>query len=615
MSEDNNINDNGSESVGGGVFGAIGADGERFYEERLVADVEATQKALAEALDELDVIRSDAGTRAAMGLEFAEWLRKASADIKHRLNDTFNIVVVGDFKRGKSTLVNALLGEDAVHAGATPETATINRISWGESHTVEAVLANNRKVTLSYDEMRRENLERIIPKLPSPISYIDVRTPLDILRDLRIVDTPGVGDVLKQFDEQVRDYILYADAIIYVVSALSPLSETEQAFLCAAVLPQNVSKLFVVVNMCDCMEDADEVERVTALVRERIGRIFTQSYVYPISSLDELCRIKGIQRPNEALAPMLEAAFGEMRGSISEQILDRRDILQAERLSAMLRQLFAEMEGKISMMEAAFAIEAGNYAKVLGDYEDQNSGLVREIEARKAHIHVAVAEMRREAGVWMAMFMERLKAEVQRAKSFTLEQLEKHFQFYVIDMVRDALMKCAEAHSRQISDMIEEGVQAMWDSAAQKSLSRKIASVTPSIKWTPYDTAMMSVDVVVSSGILPELGLLTLIGQAAMGLAKSKNTPKRADAFVDNVMANYGQIAQQALLQVEKIYAGFNAYVDEQMEESYRKRLEESMAAIRQAQEVSARGEADRSEAISALERLRADTVRLSGLL
>ena len=585
---------------------------ERFYEERLVADAEATQKALAEALDELDVIRFDAGTRAVMGAEFSEWLRRSSADIKHKQNDAFNIVVVGDFKRGKSTLVNAVLGEDAVHTGATPETATLNRITWGKERLIEAVLKNKCKVTLSREELKRENLEQIMPKLPSPINYIDIKIPLDILKDVRVVDTPGIGELLKQFDNQVRDCILFADAVIYVVSALSPLSETEQAFLCAAILPQNVSKLFVVVNMCDCLEDENEAERVTALIRERIERIFTRSYIYPVSALDEVCRIKNLRRPNKRLEAMLGASFDELRASISSQILDCRDIIQSERLGSMLRRLFSEMSNKIIMLESALEIEAGNYSKILGKYENQNSELVREIDAHKARIHIAVTDMRREAESWMSAFMERMKGEIQKANSFKLEQLEKHFHFYFIDMVREALMRCAEAHSRRISEMIDESIEALWDTADQKSLNRKIASVSSGIKWTSYDSVMMGASI--TGEALPDLGLLTLIGQAALGFAKSKGAPKRADSYTENILGNYSQITGQVLPQVEKIYADFNEYVDSQLEESYQKRLDESVNAVKQAWDISKRSGAERDEALAALEQLKSDVKHLSEL-
>ncbi|MCL2814449.1 MAG: dynamin family protein [Oscillospiraceae bacterium] len=589
-----------------------GGNEERFYEERLVADAEATQKALTEALDELDVIRSGAAARGVMGAEFSEWLRKASADIKHRQNDTFNIVVVGDFKRGKSTLVNALLGEDAVHAGATPETATLNRITWDKERSIEAVLKNKRKVTLSRDELKRENLEKIMPNLPSPIGYIDIKIPLEILKDVRVVDTPGIGDLLKQFDNLVRDYILFADAVIYVVSALSPLSETEQAFLCAAILPQNVSKLFVVINMCDCLDDESEVERITALIRERTERIFTQSYIYPVSALDEVCRLKNLQRPNKKLEHMLGASFDELRTSINSQILDCRDIIQVDRLSSMLRRLFAEMEAKIAMLESALEIEAGNYSKILGDYENQNSDLVREIEAHKTRIHVAVSDMRREAEGWMSAFMERMKGEVQKANVFKLEQLEKHFHFYFIDMVREALMQCAQTHSRKVSEMMDESIQALWDTAAQKSLNRKIASVSSGIKWTSFDSVMMGA--ATAGEALPDLGLLTLIGQAALGFAKSKGAPKRTDVYTENILGNYPQITGQVLPQVEKIYADFNGYVDSQLEESYQKRLDESVNAIKQAQDISKRSGAERDEALAALEQLKSEVKRLSEL-
>ena len=271
---------------------------ERFYEERLVADYESSRSALDETLEELEAVRADPHTRQAMGADFCEWLRRSCAEIKRREGDAFNLVVIGDFKRGKSTLVNAILRDDVVHANVTPETVTINRVSYAPEESVQAVLTNGRKVALSYEETKRDTLDGIISRLPAPVSYIDIKIPNESLKDIRIVDTPGVGDILKRFDSTVSDYIRNADAIIYVVSALSPLSETEQAFLCAAIQPQDISKLFVVINMCDALQpqrggayqkthsgkDRPHISRELRLRRERSRRVMPRKREAPPKS-------------------------------------------------------------------------------------------------------------------------------------------------------------------------------------------------------------------------------------------------------------------------------------------------------------------------------------------
>jgi tRNA U34 5-carboxymethylaminomethyl modifying GTPase MnmE/TrmE len=576
---------------------------EKFYEERLVRDYESTRANLDEIMDELDVIRADAGVREVMGPDFAEWFRASCAEIKRRSNDAFNVVVIGDFKRGKSSLVNAILGSDVVHANVTPETVTINRVSYGEKNTAEAVLANGRKISLSPDETARENLEQVMSRLPAEISYIDIKIPDESLKDIRIVDTPGVGDILKRFDAQVSGYITSADAIIYVVSALSPLSEMEQAFLCAAILPQNMSKLFVVINMCDAAASEEEVSRVTGLITERISRIFPDNFIYPVSALDEICRRKGAPRPNPELAPFLEKSFASMKSALETEILDKRDMIRLERETGMLLRLFKQAGAKIAMLESALEIEAGQHASVLEEYRSESGALNKELESQRRKIHAETRTMKAEAAGWMKAFMSRLKTEIEGAKSFTLEQLEKHFHFFFIDVIRSAFANCSEAHENRLSELIESGLDTAWGEVSHKSVSRKISSVYQGVVWTGYDAA--SLGAVAISAAVPQLGLLSLIGQAVIGFAKSSGTEKIKAGFVDSVLAHYDEITAQVMDSMGAIYADFDNFADEQLENSYRNRLEESVSAIKQAGDISSQGDSKRQEIRNGLEKLK----------
>jgi small GTP-binding protein len=545
-----------------------------------------------------------------MGADFEEWLRKACAEIKRREGDAFNLVVIGDFKRGKSTLVNSLLKDQVVHSNAAPETVTINRVSYGQEESVQAVLRNGRKVALSYEETKREKLDGIIARLPAPVNYIDIKIPNESLKGIRIVDTPGVGDILKQFDATVSDYIRNADAVIYVVSALSPLSETEQAFLCAAIQPQDISKLFVVINMCDALDSSEDISRIKKLITERISSIFPENYVCAVSALDEFCRIKGKDRPNPKLAPELEESFDNLSETLSSEVFDKREVIRLEREAAMLRNLFRQAGAKIAMLESALEIEAGKHAAVLDEYKNEEGALARELEAQRAKIHARIKATRGEATGWMKIFMDRLRIEVEGAKAYTLVQLEKNFQFYFIDVIRAALTRCAETHQRQIGEMIESGLDAAWGETSNKSVSRKISTVYQGVVWTGFDTASMGL--VFLEQVAPQLGLLTMIGQAVVGFRKAAKSDNVKTGYVDNVLAHYGEVVDNVTENVRKTYAEFDNFADEQLEKSYRSRLEESVAAVAQAAEIAALSETERREAAASLEKLKGDFAMLA---
>ena len=130
-------------------------------ENRITYDPDEITRLLENQLDKLKVFRFDSRYRSLLGESFINLAARWEKDILSRRNDPFTLVVCGEFKRGKSSLINALLGEDVTPVNVTPETVTLNRIIYGP-HSNEAVLPGGKKLQLSDEEMQRENLEALM---------------------------------------------------------------------------------------------------------------------------------------------------------------------------------------------------------------------------------------------------------------------------------------------------------------------------------------------------------------------------------------------------------------------------------------------------------------------
>ena len=165
-----------------------------------------------------------------LGKDFVSEMNDWEALIEKKSEEPFTLVILGEFKRGKSTIINALLGKELAPINVTPETYTINEISFGHTQYVEAILENGMRVPLSLEDITREKLEQRMKLFPAKISYVQIKDNAPILKEIRIVDTPGLSD-LESLDKQVMDYIVNADAIMYAASCLLPFSESEQLFL------------------------------------------------------------------------------------------------------------------------------------------------------------------------------------------------------------------------------------------------------------------------------------------------------------------------------------------------------------------------------------------------
>ncbi len=142
-----------------------------------------------------------------------------------RLEELFLIVVVGEFNAGKSALVNALLGAKVLQEGAVPTTTRVTLVKHGDAI--------------------RENV--------SPEDLAIVTYPLDLLREINIVDTPGTNAVIRKHEELTRDFIPRSDLVLFVTSADRPFTESERQFL--EHIREWGKKIVLVINKRDLLED------------------------------------------------------------------------------------------------------------------------------------------------------------------------------------------------------------------------------------------------------------------------------------------------------------------------------------------------------------------------
>ena len=181
--------------------------------------------------------------------------RKALADSLDQLARPFLLVVVGEFNAGKSAFINALLGRAVLPEGVTPTTAGITIVRYG-------------------DEARTTVRERHL---------VEVVAPVELLRELHVVDTPGTNAILREHEAITEAFVPRSDLVIFITSADRPFTETERAFL--ERLRDWGKKVLVVVNKIDILEGAGDVEQVTRFVRESSLRLLGLTpEVFPVSA-------------------------------------------------------------------------------------------------------------------------------------------------------------------------------------------------------------------------------------------------------------------------------------------------------------------------------------------
>ena len=575
--------------------------------DRIIVDYDSIRHDLESVLQEVRALRAEPGFMQAIGQSNLNKIKAYETAVERRLSDAFSIVIAGDFKRGKSTLINAILGKSVAPVAVTPETATINRISYAQTPSVEAVLQNGKRARLALTELRREQLEAIIRQLPSEINYVDIREDAEILKEVTIVDTPGMGELMKAFDEKVANYLVNADALIYVVSARAPLSLTEQSFLSSVVVPQSFSRVFLALNMADCLETEENIEKIRQLAISRVSGISSSISVYALSALDEYCRKNALPRPEPELASQLEQNFLEFENALKTDIILQKDIIKSMRGVAVVRVMLNDLLSRIRLIQSSLKLNVDRLVEQEGAYQNQNSELRTRVEQEKAALAEAVGEMKREARIWMADFMQRVNAEISNLQyNADTNTLERYLQFYMTDTVKEGVLACLSRHQKDISERVSISGKTLAQNLAGEALEGaevQIAQCITDISWTAVDTAMFVANDMLQIG--SQLGMLMLVGQAVAGFIRQKTVSKKQRDFISPVLQGFDEITREILANLGDAYDTLKQTAINQVEEMYESQMQASLDAIHQAREIHQNADLHADEVIARLEEAR----------
>lgn len=205
-------------------------------------------------------------------LELSNTAHSIADTIEKIADEHFEVAIVGEFKRGKSTLINALLGEEVLPADVLPATATLNRVTYSETPYVEVEYKDGTSENVDINKLADyvTKLSYESEKRAESVKQATVHYATDFCKNnVDIIDTPGLND-----DEQMTNVTLSIlpeiDAAVFVISANSPFSQFEKEFLEKKMLTSDMGRIIFAVNCFGTFSKEDE-DRIVETVEKRIG--------------------------------------------------------------------------------------------------------------------------------------------------------------------------------------------------------------------------------------------------------------------------------------------------------------------------------------------------------
>jgi small GTP-binding protein len=397
-------------------------------------------RSLTSILNELDALADDPA-------------RRTLADLRDRLQSgRLRVLVVGEAKRGKSTLVNALLGREILPAGVTPLTAVATTVTYGTQDLARVTFLDGRTAACPLAQLDDFVTERGNPGNWREVAGVTVEVNAPILaRGMELVDTPGTGSVHEHNTAAADSALPTMDAAVFVLTADPPVSASERDLL-TRVASLSVSR-FVVLNKADYLDDKGLTEALDFTGRVVAGATGEPARIYALSARAALTGGGDVG---------FEAFLADVRGYLET---GRASDLERS-VAAHLRRLTGSLLDEVRLARRASQMREGAAAERVAAFTDRLQAVQH--RAQDAG-DLAVAESRR----MLTELNEAAEHETARLAATLASEVGRMF---TAELARTAAGETERLGRARLADMTRDAVET-WRQAEQERLERRLAGL------------------------------------------------------------------------------------------------------------------------------------------
>jgi tRNA U34 5-carboxymethylaminomethyl modifying GTPase MnmE/TrmE len=255
----------------------------------------------------------------------------ARAEHDRLMEARFFVTCLGQFKRGKSTLLNALVGQAILPVGVVPVTSVVTILHYGDRPAATVRFSDGQTEPVAVDAIAMFIDERQNPGNRRHAAVVDVALPSAILRDgLCLVDTPGLGSVHAANTEATQAFVPRTDVALVVVGPDPPISGAELQLI--EEVSREAGELMVVLNKAD-QSSAGQLREVTDFTRTTVEKALARPIpkILEISALERLNQ----QRPTRDWLE-LETHLKRLSSQTRQHLVDTAGLRSVRRLSRRL---------------------------------------------------------------------------------------------------------------------------------------------------------------------------------------------------------------------------------------------------------------------------------------
>ena len=519
-----------------------------------------------------------------LGEDFA-FENSRTCELKRRLtHERFHLAVLGQFKRGKTTLINALLGDALLPTAVVPITSVPTLLLWGDKRAVRINFQEGY-----VDEHRPEDslslarlLEKYVSERENPgnrlrVAQVEVEHPSPWLATGTVlIDTPGIGSTLTHNSETTLDFLHQCDAALFLISADPPITQAELDFLRA--VRSKVAHIFFVMNKVDYLSntekrDAEEFFK-KVLLEQGYPHIGENGRIFNVSARQGLeAKLKG----DDAL--WQKSGMAELESHLMRFLVQKKAQTLYLAVSKKCQEVLADALTSLHLEQRALELPLSDleqrmavFAQKLQEAEKQRlvvqDLLSGELRRSTEFLEQQAAQLREKAYEQLSNIIDKMTQEKGNPKS-----LEKSVRTHLAETAPEMFQSLLDQTAQDVQKFIQASLEAHRNQATALITGvRKAAAEIFEVPHISYGDAevlhirhkpfWITEEYNLAIGLVPEGALDKFLPRAILAQRLKRRLERNAQVIV---LRNVENLRWTLLQTIEDVFRNFASDMDQQL--------------------------------------------------
>ena len=378
------------------------------------------------------------------------------------ISNHFNLVVLGQFKRGKTTLINSLVGNAILPFSVVPLTSIVTILKFGSEVKCTIFMNDGTEQDVLIEEIHDYVTESGNPENRRGVKCACIEYPIPLLeKGMQLVDTPGIGSTFLHNTETTYEFLDHLDAAIFLMSADVPISQVEKELL--ETIKSSIQKIFFVLNKVDNLipKEIAEMSAYNNNVLTEMG--FTVQEIWPISARKAL-----EAKTTEDKNLLLHSGLSDLEDAIGTFLSSEKGRIVLNTAISKLKRITLQIQSQIAIETKTLTDSEEELENKINTFQTLNTNLKKDKEDIAYLIKGETIKLNKKTEEMLKVFEETETARIRNCMQCFYE--ENHNANPTT--LREDMQKVIKAEIVKGFDVFKEDVERVISDSIQETFNR-----------------------------------------------------------------------------------------------------------------------------------------------